>query len=119
MVQEAQTVVTIEDLNPKGAPVRELRMACKRGLALRALLNDMSKEYLLEEFKFAPHGVPTVGGRSVSTRLREIYGDGWYNHPEILAWNTTFEMWHSGSLDRQIRDMAQNLPEDIRSKMEI
>lgn len=105
----------IEDLNPRSRPVIELRRAVERALLLRDLCFEM-------EARGEPS--PPIFGfdrwrhvkRSgfVKTAARQLFASAL--DTEVL-WPVYFQYWKTGSLDRQITDLAANLPESVREKL--
>lgn len=113
---------TVENLNPRSKPVQSLVSACKRALALRSLLNDLNVYMSVEEIKSAPPWAwGALDGRSLVVRTKEIWGEKYRECPDLRPdnWVYLVDQWDNGSLDRQIRDMAANLPETAREKLDI
>ena len=115
---------TVEDLNPRSHAVRDLRMSVERCLMLR----DLIAEHFMrcQKYGISPYFRPVWGDDSfqyadrkgyVGTMNRKIWGDAYWSHPEYINWDVLINMWRSGSLDRQIADMAANLPSNVRKKM--
>lgn len=116
----------VEDLNPRSHAVRDLRMAAKRAIILTDLMHECyvrcgSRVSVLKQTP------PSVFGSTsfeyvdrkghIHTAMRTVWGDQYWSHPEYRMWPELVEMWREGSLDRQIRDIAANLPEKIRKKL--
>lgn len=114
----------VEDLNPRSHAVRDLRMSVERCL----MLKDLIAEHFMrcQKYGISPYFRPVWGDDSfqyvdrkgyVGTLVRKIWGDDYYAHPEYRQWDELVRMWRRGSLDRQIADMAANLPASARKKL--
>ena len=116
----------VEDLNPRSHAVRDLRMAVKRAMILTDLMHECYVRSGSRINVLKQNPPPTFGSTSfehvdrkgqIHTAMREVWGDQYWSNPEYRSWPDLVEMWRTGSLDRQINDMAANLPTSVRKKL--
>lgn len=104
---------TIEDLNPRSQPVMVLKKTAERAIILREICVEIFERVGWPEILWT-HPATLDGFRP---RLKEIWGQQWWLHPECREWPRIVLMWRHGSLDRQIQDIAAGLPASIREKV--
>lgn len=109
----SSTHKTIEDLNPRSRPVVSLKKVCDRAIVLRQVCVEVYERVGWPEMLWTHPA--SLGG--FGPRLKDMWGDRWWLHPESRQWPELVVMWRRGSLDRQINDMAATLPEEIRRKI--
>lgn len=111
-----------EHLNPRSHAVIELRRSLERA----PLLRDLCHEHWCrwgEDAYAARHDSPAWGMTRwkfvdrkgfIGTGVRQLFP---HSRDWKELWPFYFDQWRSGSLDRQIADLAANLPPSVREKL--
>ena len=90
-----------------------LKKTTERAILLRQICTEIYEKVGWPEMLWTHPA--SLGG--YGPRLKELWGDKWWMHPESSEWAQIVSIWRRGSLDRQINDMASSLPEEIRRKI--
>lgn len=105
---------TVEDLNPRGSMLKSLEMAVRRGIALERVCRWHHAK--LDRVAVLSRGINPVTWGSMNKRRH-----GYNPHTDLDfigmkpgTWEQHFDAWYSGSLIRQIRQMAELLPDESR-----
>ena len=113
----ATQVLTVEDLSPRPMPVKTMEMAVRRGKALAVLCREaLDAAYGKPEEARLLH---PWGGDYPAKERDFVFGEPPYLAARLYTehWGTMWDMWYSGSLDRQIECGLANLPKAVREKL--
>lgn len=107
---------TVEDLNPKGQTVKGIEMAIRRSQMLGAMCVAV-----LDQTGTMPEAymtLPWMTGTIASSKIKFVFGDGWYRRRHIWDewWPWFMDYWYSGGMERGERIAAENLPLEIRKR---
>jgi hypothetical protein len=109
---------TVENLNPRSQAVKSLEMVVRRAIALDKLAQRHTD--ICNSFEIDPYVSPRIWG-SIDKRAggpdnpRTLIGELGLDDLELdRQWPVLYRAWVTGSLDRQIREMLDSLPAEIR-----
>ena len=107
---------TVEDLNPKGMTVKQTEMGIRRSQALGAMCVAVLDQ--TQDMYSASQTLPWMTGTVASSKIKDVFGDGWYRRRHIWEewWPWIMEYWYSGGMERGEREAAENLPLEIRKR---
>lgn len=92
-------------LNPNSQAVKSIEMTIRRALDLLLVFDT---EVIDDDLSTVP-----------PSKWKKIYGDGWYNEPEVRNMMELYRRYQTKTFHQQVIDMAAMLPADVRARKEI